>query len=479
MVIALDKNKRPLGFITERRARILMTKRRACVYRSFPFIVIIKEIDARTIDTLPTYTVKLDPGSVYDGIAIVNDETGDFVWGMQIEHRGHQVRNGLDTRRSARRNRRSRETLYRRSKFKNGGDRPTPRKNGQLPPSVASIIGNTETWLRRLRRWVRITDAAMEDVRIDTQKMDDPDIDGREYQHGTLTGYEIRTFLMEKYQHTCQYCGGMSGDPVLEWEHKIPRSRGGSDSVRNATLACHSCNQAKGVMKPDEWIGFIRMKAHKTKLDTARIDGITHVIDNKITGKSNRYAAWVNATRKVLESFLVGMFGRERCDFASGGRTKYNRTKAGLPKDHQYDAYCVGHDFKAGKDLTHGYFLYAKATGRGTHFRGKINACGIIIKKLPPRAKRIFGFINGDIVKAIVPHKEKHPYKYEGTFVGRIMTRASGSFDIRITKGELVTVSHKFCQMLQMADGYQYTIDRTRDAIPLGTEVPRILAEIS
>lgn len=95
MVIALDKSKRPLGFITERRARILMTKRRACVYRSFPFIVIIKEIDARTIDTLPTYTVKLDPGSVYDGIAIVNDETGDFVWGMQIEHRGHQVRNSL------------------------------------------------------------------------------------------------------------------------------------------------------------------------------------------------------------------------------------------------------------------------------------------------------------------------------------------------------------------------------------------------
>ena len=33
MIIALDKNKRPLGFLTERRCRILMERKRAVLYR--------------------------------------------------------------------------------------------------------------------------------------------------------------------------------------------------------------------------------------------------------------------------------------------------------------------------------------------------------------------------------------------------------------------------------------------------------------
>ncbi|MCR5608509.1 MAG: RRXRR domain-containing protein, partial [Lachnospiraceae bacterium] len=73
MVIALDKRKRPLGFITERRARILMEKRRAVNYRVYPSVVIIKDVDSRTIDTLPTYRIKIDPGSKYTGIAVVDN----------------------------------------------------------------------------------------------------------------------------------------------------------------------------------------------------------------------------------------------------------------------------------------------------------------------------------------------------------------------------------------------------------------------
>ena len=99
--------------------------------------------------------------------------------------------------------------------------------------------------MKKLRGFINITECSFEAVRFDSQLMDDPDISGREYQQGTLFGYELREYLLEHFRHTCQYCGGASGDSVLEWEHKIPKSRGGTDSIKNATLSCFTCNRDK------------------------------------------------------------------------------------------------------------------------------------------------------------------------------------------------------------------------------------------
>ena len=87
-----------------------------------------------------------------------------------------------------------------------------------------------------MRKLVNITTSSIEAVRFDTQLLDNPDISGVAYQQGTLFGYEIKEYLLDKYGHQCQYCGGASRDPVLEWEHIVPKSRGGSDSIKNATL---------------------------------------------------------------------------------------------------------------------------------------------------------------------------------------------------------------------------------------------------
>lgn len=164
-----------------------------------------------------------------------------------------------------------------------------------------------------------------------------------------------------------------------------------------------------------------------------------------------------------VECALFKIFGTVEC--SSGGRTKYNRTKLGLPKDHHYDALCVGSVPEQGyKDVTNDYWLSVKAMGRGSRFRGKINECGIIVVKIPKGPKRRFGFQNGDIVAADQPKG-----KYAGHHVGRVMTRSRGSFDIRCTDGELVGVSYKACRILQHDDGYQYCYRRAlKMPIPLG-----------
>lgn len=460
MVIALDKNKRPLGFITERRCRKLFEQKRAVMYRMFPMVVILKDKDARTIANLPSYRIKIDPGSKYDGISIVDDEHNRIMFAMQIEHRAEQVKKNLDTRRAARRNRRNRETIYRRSKFAAGGVFQQKGNEGKIPPSIRSIIGNTETWVKRLSRWINITSSSFESVRFDTQLLDNPNIKGVQYQQGTLQGSEVKEYLLIKHNHTCQYCGGACKDSALEIEHKIPKSRGGSNSIRNLTIACHTCNQLKGSLTPEEWLDKLNSKPNKTKTDEARIKGIQNVISNKETGKSNHYCAWVNITRKRIESFLFEKYEDVEC--SSGGRTKYNRTRLGYPKDHQYDAACIGTVPENGyEDLTHGYYVHAKATGRGTRFRGNVNKCGIIIQKLAPRAKKVFGLMNGDIVVANIPHKEPKPYKHEGCYVGRVTTRASGYFDIRTTSDERFAVPYKYLKKVQNSDGYQYKQERT------------------
>lgn len=144
------------------------------------------------------------------------------------------------------------------------------------------------------------------------------------------------------------------------------------------------------------------------------------------------------------------MFGDVEC--SSGGRTKYNRNLLGLPKDHHYDALCVGTIPEEGyKNLTNGYYLRTKAMGRGCRFRGHTNSCGIITVKRTKGPKRYFGFQTGDIVSADVPKG-----KFAGHHVGRVLARKTGWFDIQLNDGSRATTNYKYCKLLQHDSGYLY-----------------------
>ena len=455
MVILLDRHKRPAGFITEAHLRRLCKNRRAVIYRKFPCVAILKDGDAREFKDVRSYRIKIDPGAAHTGISIVCNETNEVMMYIQVRHRGEAVKEAMDTKRGARRNRRARETGYRRCKFKGGREYDSSREEGWLPPSVKSTADNIISWVHRLKRWVNITECSFEAVRFDTQLMDNPDIEGKGYQHGTLFGYELREYLLDKYGHTCQYCAGASGDKVLEWEHIVPKSRGGSDSVKNATLSCSACNREKGSLKPGEWNDKIRSKSRLSELDSARIDGIGKVIAGKLNGVSDRYCAWVNSTRRYTEKSLFGIFGDVEC--SSGGRTKYNREQVlHLPKDHHYDALCVGSIPEGGyTDMTNGYVLMVTAMGRGNRLRGNTNKCGVIVTKYRDRRKTHNGFMTGDIVRADIPHG-----KYACRCTGRITIRHSGSFAIRTSDGRKFDVNCKYLTPLQKADGYSYHYER-------------------
>src|SRR5207245_2361418 len=108
----------------------------------------------------------------------------------------------LDARRTQRRSRRHRQTRYRPARFAN-----RRRRTGWLPPSLNSRITNVLTWVARLRRASPVTVLVQELVKFDTQLMQNAEISGIEYQQGTLVGYEVREYLLEKGGRTCAYCG--------------------------------------------------------------------------------------------------------------------------------------------------------------------------------------------------------------------------------------------------------------------------------
>lgn len=236
-VFVIDTNKHPLNPVHPGRARLLLKAGKASVYRRYPFTIVLKSTIAHP--EVEPLRIKIDPGSKVTGIAIVNDASGEVVFAAELAHRGQVIKMRLDDRRAVRRSRRQHHTRYRKPRFDN-----RRRHAGWLPPSLESRIANILTWVNRLRKWCSIAAISMELVKFDLQKMENPEVSSVQYQQGTLAGYELREYLLEKWQRKCAYCS--AENVPLQVEHIQPRAKGGSNRVSNLCLACEPCNTRKG-----------------------------------------------------------------------------------------------------------------------------------------------------------------------------------------------------------------------------------------
>jgi hypothetical protein len=59
--------------------------------------------------------------------------------------------------------------------------------------------------------------------------------------------------LLVDGEKVCAYCEAVCND--LQWEHIIPKSRSGPETIDNMVLACRGCNSSKGARDPFEWYG--------------------------------------------------------------------------------------------------------------------------------------------------------------------------------------------------------------------------------
>jgi len=281
-----------------------------------------------------------------------------------------------------------------------------------------------------------IQSVSVEHVKFDMQKLSNPEVSGVEYQHGKLFGYEVKEYLLEKYGRKCSYCG--AENVPLQIEHIIPKSKGGTDRIDNLAIACVKCNQEKSNMMPKEYIEYLsKQKGEKAK---AKITAFKKAVNE--AKQTLKDAASINTTRWVLANKLKEEFGD--IELASGGRTKFNRTNQGLPKEHYFDAACIGVCNKQIFVKTQ-YAVINKIIGRGNRQMILPDKYGFA-RGHRSRNKIKEGFMNGDFVKV------------KGITGRAIAVKSAGTVHIKDKNGKEISCSTKKALMLQHGDGWQRSI---------------------
>lgn len=422
MVFVLDKKKQPLMPCSEKRARLLLNRGKARIHRMYPFTIRLSERIGG--DTQPV-GIGIDPGSKQTGLAVfrMEDRIRFALVLLELTHRGRKISENLLKRKGFRRQRRA-HLWYRKA-----GLSETRKKGGWLAPSLLHRVENVMSWVDRLKKLVPVQAIFQELVRFDMQSIENPEISGVEYQQGTLQGYEIRECLLEKWGRKCSYCG--AENVPLQIEHIHPKAKGGTNRISNLCLSCEPCNTKKGTQPVEK---FLKRKPEVLEKIEAQAK---RPLKDAAAVNSTRWKLWVELNKTGLP-----------VEAGSGGRTKFNRSVYGVPKDHALDALCAGNaDGIYGWDLP---MLAIKSMGRGAYQRSRVNASGMVVSILS-REKSAKGFRTGDIVKAVVSEGKK-----AGTYVGRVAIRQSGSFNIQANL-TVQGISHKHCRVIQRADGYGYS----------------------
>jgi hypothetical protein len=307
-VFVISPSGKPLMPTTPRRARLWLRNKRARVVRREPFTI---QLRFDTTDYTQAVTVGVDMGSHTVGIAATAN--AEVVYQAEV-HLRTAISQALTQRRRYRRNRRSRKTRYRQARFLN-----RRRKPGWLPPSLRSKAEATIKAVRFVATLVPVGQIHVEIGSFDTQKLQNPEIAGVQYQQGQLAGYELREYVLRKWHRRCAYCG--AEQVPLQIEHVIPKSRGGTDRASNLALACAPCNVRKGKRTAAEF-GFPQVQAQARRPLTD--------------------AAHVSSVKTAVVQQLSRIFGAAQVTITYGYETKYKRIQGlGLPKSHTNDAIAI------------------------------------------------------------------------------------------------------------------------------------------
>ena len=299
-VPVINMRNEPLMPTTPAKARKLIKDRKAKVISTNPFAI---QLLYATGETRQPITLGIDSGYKHIGFSAVTEKrelmSGEAAIRTDIPK--------LNTEKYMYRRGRRNKLWYRQPRFMNREN----NSEGWLAPSIGHKLQTHVRLIEKLKGILPVSKIVIEVASFDTQKMQNPEISGIEYQQGELQGYEIREYLLEKFRRQCVYCG-KSGVP-LEIEHLTPKSRGGSDTVDNLAIACHSCNQEKNNLTAEEF-GHpeVRKKASTPLKDAAFMNNVRWKL-TQLTGAEHTF----------------------------GYITKRNRISFGTDKSHANDAFVI------------------------------------------------------------------------------------------------------------------------------------------
>ena len=257
------------------------------------------------------------------------------------------------------------------------------KEKDRLAPTILNRINAHLKVVDNVFKILPITKIIVETASFDIQKLKNPDISGVEYQQGEqLNFWNVREYVLFRDNHICQHCHGKSKDAIF----KLKQTRGQS-------------------FKAETFMGISRW-------------------------------AFFNKLKEIYPVEVRNTFGY---------LTKNTRIKAGLPKAHHVDAFCIAGNMQAERLSYHRYQKQVRKHNRQIH-KLTINKGGRLKRNQSPF--EVFGFRLFD----------KVAFKGEVGFIfGR---RASGSFDVRKLDGTKISAGISYKKLMLISKRKTYLTER-------------------
>ena len=399
LVYVLNKEGSPLMPCSSAKARKLLKDGKAKIIKRDIFTI---QLLYGSSGYKQEITLGVDTGSKTIGLSATTKSNELFAGEYQLRN---DISDLLSDRRIYRRARRNRKTRYRKARFLN---RVRTKNKGWLAPSVEHKIESHINIIDKIHKILPIQKLVVELANFDIQKINNPDIKGKDYQFGEAYGFEnIKSYVLFRDNYTCQHCKGKSKDSKLHVHHIIFRSQGGSDNVDNLICLCKTCHD----------------KLHKNQIK----------LNTKGLKKIHKDSTFMNIMKNTLINRLKLRY--ENLEITYGYITKQNRYDNSIDKTHRFDALTISGNFKASPLSYVFYMRKARCQNRQIH-KAKILKGGI--RKLNQAKYEVFNYRLFD--KVVFESSEYFIF-------GR---RSSGFFDIRNLEGVKVNKGSISCKKLKL-----------------------------
>jgi len=291
-VYVLNINGFPLMPCSPRKARVLLKGGKANVVKKSPFTI---QLNYETTNFKQETTLGIDTGYENVGISVVSKTKELFSGTFKLRT---NIKKKISEKSMYRRNKRGR-LWHRKSRFLNRG------KKGWLPPSIQHRLNSHIRIVEKIKQFLSIDKVIAETANFDIQKINNPDIEGKEYQEGRQKDFEnVKSYVLHRDEYKCQHC--KKKNIVLNVHHLESRMTG-TNNPDNLITLCKKCHEKYHQ-------GEFKLKIKKSK--------------------GFKVETFMSIIRRRLLNILD-------CEETFGYKTKMKRKKLKLEKSHVNDAFCI------------------------------------------------------------------------------------------------------------------------------------------
>ena len=196
------------------------------------------------------------------------------------------------------------------------------REAGWLTPSAGQLVETHVNVIKKIQKFLPVTDVTLEVNRFAFALMDDLETSGIDFQNGPLKGYEnVNAAVSDQQNGKCLLCG----NDIDHFHHIVPRSQGGSNTLKNIAGLCECCH-GKVHTSPDA-----KARLEKLKAGILKKYGALSVLNQAIP---------------YIWSSLSEHVGMEHLNTCTGRDTSMARQSLGYEKTkdnqmHEADAFCI------------------------------------------------------------------------------------------------------------------------------------------